>query len=65
MIQTALQSLDKALKETNRRVNALDCVVIPRIEHTIAWIISELDELEREDFYRYASHTHTHTHLLS
>lgn len=51
-LQTSFVKLDEAIKITNRRVNALEHVVIPRIENTIAFIISELDELEREEFFR-------------
>ena len=45
-------TLDEVIKVTNRRVNALEYVVIPRIEDTIVYIERELDEESREDFYR-------------
>ena len=37
-LQTAFLTLDIAIKQTNRRVNALDNVVRPRLENTIAYI---------------------------
>lgn len=51
-LQTSFLTLDEAIKTTNRRVNALENVVKPRIENTINYIKGELDELEREDFFR-------------
>ncbi|OXA60538.1 V-type proton ATPase subunit D [Folsomia candida] len=51
-LQTSFVTLDEAIKITNRRVNAIEHVIIPRIERTLAYIVSELDELEREEFYR-------------
>ena len=51
-LQTSFLTLDEALKVTNRRVNALENVTIPRIEEILSHIIRELDELEREDFAR-------------
>ncbi|GFP92787.1 v-type proton ATPase subunit d [Phtheirospermum japonicum] len=51
-LQTSFLTLDDAIKTTNRRVNALENVVKPRIENTISYIKEELDELEREDFFR-------------
>ncbi|ODV95846.1 hypothetical protein PACTADRAFT_2153 [Pachysolen tannophilus NRRL Y-2460] len=51
-LQTAFIILDEVIKVTNRRVNAIEHVVIPRTENTIAYINSELDELDREEFYR-------------
>jgi V-type H+-transporting ATPase subunit D len=51
-LQTAFLTLDDALRVTNRRVNALKYVILPRIQNTIAHIISELDERDREEFFR-------------
>jgi V-type H+-transporting ATPase subunit D len=50
--QTAFLTLDAAIKATNRRVNALENVVTPKLENTITYIKGELDELEREEFFR-------------
>jgi len=51
-LQTAFMTLDEVIKVTNRRVNAIEYVVLPRIDNTIKYIMSELDEGEREEFYR-------------
>jgi len=51
-LQTCFITLDEAIKLTNRRVNAIEYVIIPRIERTLSYIISELDEMEREEFFR-------------
>lgn len=51
-LQTAFVILDEVIKVTNRRVNSIEHVIIPRTENTIAYINSELDELDREEFYR-------------
>lgn len=51
-LQTSFLTLDEVIKVTNRRVNALEHVVIPKIERTLDYITSELDEREREEFYR-------------
>lgn len=40
------------MKVTNRRVNALDNVVIPKLQNTMHYIASELDERDREDLFR-------------
>ena len=51
-LQTSFLTLDEALKVTNRRVNALENVVVPKLDNTVAYITGELDEMEREDFTR-------------
>ena len=51
-LQTAFVILDEVIKTVNRRVNAIEHVIIPRTENTIAYINSELDEVDREEFFR-------------
>lgn len=51
-LQTAFFVLDDVIKTTNRRVNALEYVVLPRLENTINYIGAELDEQDREEFFR-------------
>jgi len=51
-LQTAFITLDEVIRTTNRRVNAIEYVVKPRFENTISYIIAELDEGDREEFYR-------------
>jgi V-type H+-transporting ATPase subunit D len=50
--QTSFVTLDEVIKITNRRVNALEYIVIPMTENTIRYIEGELDEMDREEFFR-------------
>ncbi len=51
-LQTTFVILDQVIKITNRRVNAIEHVIIPKIENTISYVTSELDEQDREEFFR-------------
>lgn len=51
-LKNSYMILDEVLKNTNRRVNALDLMLIPKITNTINYINSELDEQDREEFFR-------------
>lgn len=51
-LQTSFKTLDEEIKMTSRRVNALECVVIPRLTDIMAWVKQEMDEMEREEFFR-------------
>ncbi|KAH8252230.1 hypothetical protein KR038_004940 [Drosophila bunnanda] len=47
-----VRMLEAASLQTNMRVNALEHVVIPVLQNTSTYITGELEEFEREDFYR-------------
>merc|ERR550514_252556 len=51
-LQTSFVTLDEEIKMTSRRVNALEYVIIPRIDDIIAYINQEMDEQTREEFFR-------------
>jgi V-type H+-transporting ATPase subunit D len=51
-LQTSFLTLDNAIQTTSRRVNALEYVVMPRLDGIISYIKSEMDEMEREEFFR-------------
>ncbi|KAF8506351.1 ATP synthase subunit D-domain-containing protein [Hysterangium stoloniferum] len=57
-LQTAFMILDEVIRATNRRVNAIEHVVIPKLDNTIKYIMSELDEMDREEFFRCDRFTH-------
>merc|ERR1711890_192712 len=51
-LQTAFKTLDEEIKMTSRRVNALEYVLIPRIETIIQYIEQGIDEEARDEFAR-------------
>lgn len=51
-LQTNYKSVDETLKITNRRVNALEYVVVPRIKGVMKYIDTELQERAKEDKFR-------------
>jgi V/A-type H+-transporting ATPase subunit D len=52
MLVTTVWRLAGELRKTQRRVNALQHIFIPQYEETIAFIVSSLEEREREETFR-------------
>ncbi len=51
-IDNSLMALVEEIKRTRRRVNALEYIIIPKLEAQAKWISLMLEEREREDFFR-------------
>lgn len=51
-LQLSYSRLESVIYMTNRRVNALEHVLLPKIDRTIQYVGGELDEQDREEFYR-------------
>ena len=51
-IENSIYSLSKEIKETKIRANALENIVIPKVEENIKYISDALEEKEREEFSR-------------
>lgn len=52
MLSTTVWRLAGELRKTQRRVNALQHIFIPAYEATVAFIVSSLEEREREETFR-------------
>lgn len=52
MLTTTVWRLARELRKTQRRVNALQHIFIPAYEQTVAFIVSSLEEREREETFR-------------
>ena len=51
-IESSVYRLADAVKKTQKRSNALNNIMIPRLSETVKFITEALDEKEREDFSR-------------
>jgi len=51
-VESGIKSLSVEIEKTKRRVNVLENTLIPKLLATIKYIEMQLDEREREDFFR-------------
>lgn len=51
-LKVSFHKLDLVIRNTCKRVNALEGILIPKITKTITYVLTELDEQEREEIFR-------------
>jgi V/A-type H+-transporting ATPase subunit D len=51
-IEATVHSLAEEIKKTKRKVNALERILIPRLQADVIYITMRLEEMERENFSR-------------